>query len=127
MVRRPEVRDEQPPDDAALVIRGGLHSFEPEKVRETCLDSMSDSGFYGVSVFAALDGDVAALCARIERLRSPGTIWVARCGDLRASGFDLLATDAAPHYDVVLPDLAESTIDRVITCFDPRPNPLKQR
>jgi hypothetical protein len=123
----PRVRDERPPDDAALVIRGGLHSLDLDKVRAVCLDSMADSGFYGLSVFVALDGDVMALCERIGRLRSPGTIWVARCGELRARGFDLLATDASPHYDVVLPDIAGTTITRVITCFEMRPNPLRER
>jgi hypothetical protein len=122
---RPSIRDESPPDDAAVVVRGGLHSLDVEKVRDTCLDSMADSGFYGLSVFATLDGDVAALCARVRRLRSPGTIWVAQCGALRRSGFELLATDAQPHYDVVLPNVETATIQRVVACFESRPNPLK--
>lgn len=127
MVGPPSLRDEQPPDDAAVVIRGGLHSLDVERVRETCLDSMADSGFYGLSVFAALDGDVRALCLRIERLRSPGIIWVAECGELRRRGLQLLPTDAAPHYDVVLPDLDPGTIEGVIACFESRPNPAKRR
>jgi hypothetical protein len=124
-VRALIVRDEEPPDDAAVVVRGGLHSLDVEKVREVCLDSMADSGFYGLSVFAALDGDVEALCRRIGRLRSPGTLWVAPCGLLRERGFRLLATDAEPHYDVVLPDVDTSTIVRVAACFEARPNPVK--
>ena len=109
----PELRDEEPPDDAVVVIRGGLHSLDAEKVIEVCEDSFVDFGFYGLSVFAALDGDVEALCRRLERLRSPGTIWVASCGELRAAGFTLAATDASPHFDVVLPSLAPDIVEAV--------------
>ena len=61
-MRQPELRDEDPPDDVVVVVRGGLHSLDPDKVVEVCEDSFADFGFYGVSVFAALDGDVEALC-----------------------------------------------------------------
>ena len=123
----PELRDEQPPDDAVVVIRGGLHSLDAEKVIEVCEDSFADFGFYGLSVFAALDGDVEALCRRLERLRSPGTIWVASCGMLRAAGFTLAATDASPHFDVVLPSLAPDIVEAVRVCFEARTNPARQR
>jgi len=36
----------------------------------------------------------------------------------------LLATSARPHFDVVLPDLTDPTIDRLVACFStPMPNP----
>lgn len=92
------VRDEEPPADGVPLVRGGLHSLDPDRVREACRDSMTDAGVYGVSVFAALDGDVAALCETVPRLRSPGTIWVALAGDVRSAGFTLLPTDGAPHF-----------------------------
>ena len=126
-MRPPELRDEDPPDDAVVVIRGGLHSLDAEKVIEVCLDSFADFGFYGLSVFAAPDGDVEGLCRRLERLRSPGTIWVARYGRLRAAGFTLAATDASPHFDVVLPSLAPDIVDAVRACFGARSNPARQR
>lgn len=37
-----EIRDEEPPDDAVVVIRGGLHSLDVEKVIEVCEDSFVD-------------------------------------------------------------------------------------
>lgn len=119
-------RDEAPPDDAVVVIRGGLHSLDLDRVRTTAQDSLADLGVYGVSVFAAFDGDVRALCERLGRLRSPGVIWVARCGDLRRAGFTLLATDETPHFDVVLPDSAVGTLVALVGCFVSRPNPLKE-
>ncbi len=123
---KPLIRDEQAPDDAVVVIRGGLHSLDPERVRESAEDSMADLGFYGVSVFAAYDGDIRGLCERIARLRSPGVVWVAGAGDLRAHGFELVPTDEAPHFDVVLPDLASGTISTLTRCFQSQPNPLKE-
>jgi hypothetical protein len=122
-----ELRDEEPPDDAVVVIRGGLHSLDVEKVIEVCEDSFVDFGFYGLSVFAALDGDVEALCLRLERLRSPGVVWVANCGTLRAAGFQLVATDASPHFDVVLPSLDRDIVDAVRACFEARDNPARKR
>ena len=123
----PELRDEEPPDDAVVVIRGGLHSLDVEKVIEVCEDSFVDFGFYGLSVFAALDGDVEALCLRLERLRSPGVVWVANCGTPRAAGFELAATDAAPHFDVVLPSLDRDIVNSVRACFEARDNPARKR
>ena len=123
----PDLRGEEPPDDAVVVIRGGLHSLDAEKVIAVCEDSFDDFGFYGLSVFAALDGDVEALCLALERFRSPGTIWVATCGRLRAAGFSLAATDASPHFDVVLPALDRSTVDAVRACFEARNNPARHR
>jgi hypothetical protein len=127
MMRPPDLRDEQPTDNAVVVIRGGLHSLDVEKIVEVCEDSFADFGFYGLSVFAALDGDVEALCSRLDRLRSAGTIWVASCGMLPAAGFELAATDASPHFDVVLPSLDSGIVDLVRGCFEARDNPAKHR
>lgn len=42
-MRRPELRNEEPPDDAVVVIRRGLHSLDIEKVIEVCEDSSPTS------------------------------------------------------------------------------------
>ncbi len=107
------------------MVRGGLRSLETGKVREACLDSLADVGYYGLSVFAALDGDVLGLCRSVRRLSNPGTIWVARCGDLRRQGLALLATEASPHFDVVLPDVEPGTIEALVACFSSISNPVK--
>ena len=122
-----EFRDEEPPDDAVVVIRGGLRSLDVEKVIELCEDSFVEFGFYGLSVFAAFDGDVEALCLRLDRMRSPGVVWVANCGALRAAGFELAATDASPHFDVVLPSLDRDIVDVMRACFEARDNPARKR
>ena len=123
----PPIREEEPLDDGVAVVRGVLHSLDAEKVRDLCEDSLADLGFYGLSVFAALDGGLLGLCEQIPRLRAPGTIWVSTCGALRQRGFGLLATDARPHFDIVLPDVSPGTIEELIACFTSMPNPAKQR
>lgn len=127
MIHPPAIRNNEPPGDDVPVVRGGLRSLDVDKVREVCEDSLAEVGFYGLSVFAALDGDVLGLCRSVSRLNSPGTIWVARCGDLRRQDLALLATDAAPHFDVVLPDVAPDTIETLVVCFTSISNPAKQR
>ena len=101
-MRPPEMATSSRLNDTVVVVRGGPHSLDFDKVIEVCEDSFADFGFYRLLVFAALDGDVETLCLGLERPRSPGTIWVASCGRLRAEGFSLAATDASPHFDVVL-------------------------
>ena len=127
MIHPPHIRSDGPPSDDVPVVRGGLRSLDVDKVREVCEDNLADVGFYGLSVFAALDGDVLGLCRSVRRLSSPGTVWVARCGDLRRQGLALLATDASPHFDVVLPDVAPGTIEALVACFSSIPNPVKYR
>lgn len=45
-------------------------------------------------------------------------------GRVRAAGFALLPTLDRPHYDVVLPDLRDRTLERQESAFDePQANP----
>jgi hypothetical protein len=127
MVTPRSISDEETPEDGVVVMRGGLHSLATDKVRELCEDSLADSGFYGLSVFASLDSDVPGLCRSVPRLRTRGTVWVATCGELRQRGFGLLATDARPHFDIVLADVAPGTIESLVSCFTSMPNSAKQR
>ncbi|HSH61613.1 MAG TPA: hypothetical protein VK988_18585 [Acidimicrobiales bacterium] len=78
-------------------------------------------------MFAALDDDVRGFCEGVPRLRSPGTIWVATCGQLHRRGFALLPTDAQPHFDILLPDLEPGTIEALVACFTRIDNPAKPR
>jgi len=102
---RREVRrasGEEPPDDTSVVIRAGEQGFADQTVRRTAERSHSEFGFYGVSVFLALDMDVAALCASLDSLRRYSQIQESTAGQLRSAGFTLLATEARPHFDIVL-------------------------
>lgn len=115
------------PDDAVVVVRGGLHSLDHAKVVEDATDTRLRIGYCAISPFGAFDGDYASLCRRIPRLGQPGPgqIWVALVGDLRQQGFEVLPTPPEEHFDVVLPDVAENTTERLRSCFTLRRNPAR--
>ncbi len=118
------LRGEEPPDDTVVVIRAGERELSAETLRRTADLSRIEFGFYGVSVFLALDADVTSLCASTDYLRRYSQIQESTAGRIRSAGFALLATDARPHFAIVLPDLDDETLARLRACFGPpRPNP----
>lgn len=112
----------EPPDDAAVVVRGG--SMKVDFVRRRATVAYERLGVYAISVFLALDESVGALCRREPRLRGYGKIRLSSVDRLRAAAFVLLPTFTRPHYSIVLSDLSESSLDRLEVCFDaPITNP----
>ncbi|MEO7556661.1 MAG: hypothetical protein ABIV94_08685 [Acidimicrobiales bacterium] len=123
-----KLRGEEPPGDAAVVIRGGANSLSIDAVVRSAGRNMTAFGFHGLSVFVAADDEVVDLCGSVDELRRYGQIRRSTVVRITSSGFALLATGAAPHYDVVLPDLAPSTLERLVACFDdPERNPGRGR
>lgn len=111
------LRDEEPPGEAVVIVRGGLSTSA--RVRESAADAFDEYGIYAVSVFLTLDESVEELCRRepfLSRYRRVRRSTVAR---VRAAGFPLLPTLDRPHYDIVLPDLTDETLDRLDSSFDP--------
>ncbi|MDP9441813.1 MAG: hypothetical protein M3P34_06490 [Actinomycetota bacterium] len=118
------LRPEEPPDDAVVVVRGG--EMTGGFVRRTATDAHDELGIYAVSVFLALDADVEELCAAEPYLVRYGKVRLSTVRRLRSGGFPLLPTLDRPHYDVVLPDLDDTTLQRLERCFDPAvPNPAR--
>ncbi|MGH9054866.1 MAG: hypothetical protein ACRDYY_03190 [Acidimicrobiales bacterium] len=113
------VRDEQPPDDTVVVVRGGLAAAD--SIRRTAEVSQATHGFYGVSVFLAFELTVEELVSRTPEL-SPDRYKQLRTttvDQIRQARFDLLPSGDWPHYDVVLADLDGETIQRLGECFGP--------
>ena len=118
------VRDEEAPDDVVVVVRGG--EMNGDTVRRTATDAFDEFGIYTVSVFLALDATVDELCQDRPELQRYGKVRLTTAGRLRTLGFALVPTLDRPHYDVVLPDLADATLDRLELGFDrPIPNPAR--
>jgi hypothetical protein len=118
------LRGEQPPDDAVVVIRGGANSLSAEALERSAERNRVAFGFLGLSVFLADAADVAEVCRSVDELQRYGQIRRSTVARLRTAGFALLATGDAPHFDIVLPDLAPATHGRLVACFDdPEPNP----
>ncbi len=116
------LRDELPPDDTVVVVRGG--EMKSEYVRSSAQDAFFAVGVFAVSVALTLDFPVEKLCASDRRIARYGKVRLSTVGRLRELGFALLPTLDRPHYDVVLPDLEDATLDRLELAFDqaiPRP------
>lgn len=119
------LRDEEPPDDVVVVVRGG--EMNSAYVRKAAISSHDEFGIYGISVFAALEVDAMTLCRSEPGLAGYGKVRLSTAGRLRALGFVLLPTLDRPHFDVVLPDLDDDTLDRLELGFDnPIPNPARE-
>lgn len=107
-----QVRDEPPPDDAAVVLRGNL--LTEAILAATASDNYEVYGFYGVSVWAAVGGATRdSLLA--TKLAKQEVVAVFTAGDLRAAGLELRPTGALPHYDVTHTDVAQ-LVAKLIAC-----------
>jgi hypothetical protein len=115
------LRQEDPPRDVVVIVRGGLSTAAG--VRESAADAFEEFGIYAVSVFLALDEPIEVLCGTSGSSVATSGSGVP-LGRVRAAGFALLLTLDRPHYDVVLRDLTDATLDRLDSSFDPpEPNP----
>ncbi len=123
LVQRPlQLRAEQPPDDAVVVIRGGV--LHPTGIERAATRSFRLLGVLGLSVEAAIGTSVLEACRHSERLAPYAHVQLSSFGRLRVAGFVLLATFDHPHFTLALPDLSELTVARLLGCFDgPVPNP----
>jgi hypothetical protein len=122
------IRGEEPPADTVVIIRAGVMSLDT--LRRTASDSFDDFGAYLVSVEAVLGGcSIADTCRTSPRIgQRYGRVRLSSAGRLRSAGLPLLATFASPHFDVVLPDLSDTTLQRLTTCFDePIDNPGREQ
>jgi hypothetical protein len=94
------LRGGQPPDDAVVVIRGGVLS--PQGAQRAATRSLRLFGVLGISIEATLGVSVLEACRTSERLSRYGHVQLSSFGRLRSAGFALLATFEHPHFDVVL-------------------------
>lgn len=113
-----------PPDDGVVVVRGG--HMNSEFVIRTASRTFDEIGLWTVSVFITA-GSVLELCRSVVELERYGKVRLSNVGRLRSLGFVLIPTLNFPHFDVVLPDLDGSTLDRLELAFDvPIPNPARE-
>ena len=122
MTRVLNLRSEQPPDDAVVVLRAGV--MTPDNIRRSAERTFAIYAVYGISVEGVIDRTVLDACRASERIAGYRQIRLSTFGRLRVAGFALLATFNHPHFTLVLADLSEVTITRLGRCFDdPIPNP----
>lgn len=124
MTRLLPIRHEEPPDGAAVVLRAGV--MESHSIRRAARRTFDIYAVYGLSVEGVINVTVLEACRSSDRLARYRHIRLSTFGTLRQAGFALLATFDHPHFTLVLPDLAELSIQRLQRCFDePIPNPAR--
>ncbi len=102
-------------------MRAGV--LDREDARRAARRARTETGILSLSVFAALGQRVDELCRDRDLVRYR-QVRTSSFGRLRRAGFAVLPTFAEPHYDVVLADLEDETMERLERCFEaPGPNP----
>jgi hypothetical protein len=108
-----------------MVVRGGrdtagkLRTHAQRTARAWTLDGRP---LLGVSVFAVLGMSLEELLER--RFASFRMIYLPTAGQLRASGFELLATGRRPHYTVRLNRADGQELEKLLAALGPaRANP----
>jgi hypothetical protein len=124
------VRDEDPPAGAVLVVRGGPLSVERlvEHARRQAREfSYQGAPMFSVSVDATVGAWTLEKILR-DRLWSRSTYAACPVAQLRAAGYELLATHGAPHYDVIVADAEPTTAATLLAVFGTAEvNPFKRR
>lgn len=106
------IRTEELPDDALVVVRGGL--LELAALRSDAVAAEGRFGVAGLSLFAATDeaalDDIAA-----GRLIRFDVLTLMAAGTLRQAGLELLPTFRRPHYTLLLPTL-DADLRTLLSC-----------
>ena len=115
---RPYLRDERPPDDATVVIRGGpdtLAKLAMHARRTHDAYVLDGEPLWGISVYCALD-DVgpASLDGLLRRFASYRAVHLPRAGQLRGAGLPLLPSFGRPHYTIRLDGDDQAALNRLL-------------
>lgn len=106
------VRREALPDDALVVVRGGL--LEITTLRADAEAAKERFGEHGISVFGVVDDDALRELAR-TRVTGFEVLTLMTVGALRAVRLEPVPTFRRPHFTILLPDL-EADLLRLLAC-----------
>jgi len=120
---RPYLRDERPPDDSIVVVRGGPDTLAKLAVHARRTHDayvLDGEPLWGISVYCALD-DVgpASLDGLLRRFASYRAVHLPRTGQLRRAGFPLLPSFGRPHYTIRLGDDGQAGLTRLLDVLGP--------
>lgn len=119
--QRANVRDEAPPTDATVVVRGGAGTVDKIRVhalRTARAWSLDGRPLLGISVFAVLDVPLETLLR--ERFATFRTIYLPTVSDLIRHGFELLPTGRRPHFTVCLSTVDDEELQRLLEALGTR-------
>ena len=113
------LREETPPQEHIVVIRGGIiENRTDDELRKRATDAEARLGLLAQSVLLTPESDLVHVCQSDGRVSRYGHVNLSTVARLRQAGFALLPTLDAPHYSVVLPDASPETLQRFRSCFD---------
>jgi len=120
---RPYLRDEPPPDDATIVIRGGpdtLAKLTMHARRTHDAYVLDGESLWGISVYCALD-DVgpASLDGLLRRFASYRAVHLPRTDQLRRAGYLLLPSFGRPHFTIRLDGDDPAGLTRLLDALGP--------
>ena len=106
-------------------MRGGITTLSDAHLANQVADCWDRYQFFGVSVFGAPDDDLIAVSEAVRAIRVRPLVRLARCGELRAAGFEVMPTFVNPwHFSVVLDNATPETFEALRQRFgEPVPNP----
>ena len=89
------LRDEEPPNDATIVVRGGL--LLAESIRRTAERCRREYGFLGLSVYGAVGMTVIELTSTVPQIGPTRyrQVRVSTFGAVRQTGFPIWPTNSA--------------------------------
>lgn len=124
------LREETPPTDATVVVRGGpltVEKFVEHSARQEREFSLNGQPMSSISVYLTIDGWTLETLLR-DRLWSRSTYASCPVAALNEAGYVLLPTHESPHYDVLLPASTDSAAGTLLAVFgEARRNPFKHR
>lgn len=117
---RPYLRDERPPDDATIVVRGGPDTLAKLAAHAHDAYVLDGEPLWGISVYCALD-DVGpgSLDGLLRRFASYRAVHLPRTGQLRRAGFPLLPSFGRPHYTIRLDGDDPAGLTRLLDALGP--------
>jgi hypothetical protein len=120
---RPYLRDERPPDDSTVTVRGGpdtLAKLTGHARRTHDAYVLDGRPLWGISVYCAVD-DIgpASLDGVLRRFASYRVVHLPRTGQLRSAGFQLLPSFGRPHYTIRLEDDGQAGLTRLLDVLGP--------
>lgn len=126
----PLVRDERPPGDDVIVVRGGpltAQKFVEHALRQQAVFTYRDEPMVAISVDLTIEGWTVERILR-ERMWSRSKYATAIVGELRSAGHEFVPTGTAPHYSLTMPDATEAVAVELLAHFGPTlVNDFKQR
>jgi hypothetical protein len=129
---RPRIREERPPRDRVVVVRGGpatLAKLREHAARTHAAYVLDGAPLWGVSVFCALDDiGAASLDGLLRRFSSYRLVHLPTVGGVSDSGFELLPTFGRPHFTACLQRPTDATFAALLDALGPaQPNPYHGR